>query len=175
MPKPTRVVVPPAPQRSDPQGVFSAAVDVFLRFFDTMVSYLDAIADFVDTTAGEVAINAVLPPAQTWVTATAYATDPTDVVLFNGQLFRCAIDHTSGDFATDLAAGRWIVIPGNTFDVNANTLVTLGGVPDAYTLAAASTIQAYATGQLFKVQVNVTNTGAATIDVDGLGPVALEK
>ena len=43
------------------------------------------------------------PPA--WVTAHAYVVD--DQVSQSGDNFRCLIAHTSGTFATDLAAGKW--------------------------------------------------------------------
>lgn len=41
-----------------------------------------------------------------WLTATAYALN--DVVLQAGRYYRCAVVHSSGTFATDLAAGKWL-------------------------------------------------------------------
>lgn len=43
-----------------------------------------------------------------WVTATAYALN--DVVGFGGASFICTEAHTSGTFATDLAAGKWALV-----------------------------------------------------------------
>lgn len=43
-----------------------------------------------------------------WLTATAYAVK--DFVLQGGQLYFCASAHTSGTFATDLAAVRWVAL-----------------------------------------------------------------
>ena len=43
-----------------------------------------------------------------WVTATAYAIK--DVVTQGGNTYACVTAHTSGVFATDLAAVRWILI-----------------------------------------------------------------
>jgi hypothetical protein len=42
-----------------------------------------------------------------WVTATAYAVN--DLVWSGGLGYRCLVAHTSGTFATDLAAARWVV------------------------------------------------------------------
>jgi hypothetical protein len=50
--------------------------------------------------------------AAAWVTATPYVQAANTVlpsyVSQNGNLYRCLISHTSGTFATDLAAGKWI-------------------------------------------------------------------
>lgn len=40
-----------------------------------------------------------------WITATAYALG--DIVLQGGIVYICMVAHTSGTFATDLAAGKW--------------------------------------------------------------------
>lgn len=47
-------------------------------------------------------------PRGAWVTATAYAVK--DVVTNSTGTYLCATAHTSGVFATDLAANKWIVI-----------------------------------------------------------------
>jgi hypothetical protein len=53
-----------------------------------------------------------LPPAA-WVTATAYsATSPASVVTQGGATYLCIVAHTSGTFATDLAALKWLKISG---------------------------------------------------------------
>jgi len=44
-----------------------------------------------------------------WVTATAYTATPTRHWVTNaGTAYVCLVNHTSGTFATDLAAGKWI-------------------------------------------------------------------
>ncbi len=43
-----------------------------------------------------------------WVTATAYVVD--DTATINNSLYICTAAHTSGVFATDLAAGRWALL-----------------------------------------------------------------
>ncbi len=52
---------------------------------------------------------------------------------------------------------------------NVQTIVQTGGSGGAYTLSAAETITSYATGQRFLIRPNHANTGAATLNVDGLG------
>jgi hypothetical protein len=47
----------------------------------------------------------------TWVTATAYAKG--DVVLQGGIVYVCVEAHTSGTFATDLAASKWGQVTAN--------------------------------------------------------------
>jgi hypothetical protein len=44
----------------------------------------------------------------TWVTGTVYTTD--QYVWTNSLLYKCAIAHTAGTFATDLAAVKWTLI-----------------------------------------------------------------
>jgi hypothetical protein len=50
-------------------------------------------------------IYAGINPPAPWVTATAYTLR--DSVTINGILYRCIVAHTSGVFATDLAAAKW--------------------------------------------------------------------
>lgn len=48
-----------------------------------------------------------------WVTVTDYHTAaPTSVVTIGGSSYVCEVAHTSGVFATDLAAGKWLLIAG---------------------------------------------------------------
>ena len=53
------------------------------------------------------------PPRYTdtlWLTATAYVAG--DLVLFtDGHVYKCLTAHTSGTFATDLAATKWLLVP----------------------------------------------------------------
>jgi microcystin-dependent protein len=46
-----------------------------------------------------------VPTPRPWATATAY--EDGDAVSFLNGIYLCSADHTSGVFATDLAAGRW--------------------------------------------------------------------
>lgn len=49
-----------------------------------------------------------LPAPRPWVTATAYAVN--DTVTQANALYIADVAHTSGVFATDLAAGKWVVV-----------------------------------------------------------------
>lgn len=49
-----------------------------------------------------------LEPADAWVTATSYFKNK--AVITDGSLYRALVNHTSGVFATDLAAGKWIFV-----------------------------------------------------------------
>ena len=60
-------------------------------------------------------INVVGPTSWTapvaWVTAHAYVVGPpASCVTQGGSCYVCAIAHTSGTFATDLSAGKWVMI-----------------------------------------------------------------
>ncbi|MFH0303324.1 hypothetical protein AAFX91_40605 [Bradyrhizobium sp. 31Argb] len=50
-------------------------------------------------------------PPTAWVTTTAYtAGPPASAVVQAGETYVCLASHTSGTFATDLAAGKWIKV-----------------------------------------------------------------
>ncbi|MGV7234655.1 MAG: DUF2586 family protein [Nitrosomonadaceae bacterium] len=67
--------------------------------------------------------NTTLPTgfATAWVTATAYAVG--DVVEESGSLYRALTAHTSGVFATDLAADEWVL--DNSATVRVKTLFSI--------------------------------------------------
>jgi hypothetical protein len=50
-----------------------------------------------------------------WVTATGYIVG--DIRSNAGTNYYCAIAHTSGVFATDLGAGRWVALTGNIVEI----------------------------------------------------------
>ena len=53
--------------------------------------------------------TAGLTPATPWLTATFYAVGK-NVIQGNNNLYRALVAHTSGVFATDLAAGNWVLV-----------------------------------------------------------------
>ncbi len=53
-----------------------------------------------------------------WLTATAYKVS--DVVSVSGQKYSCLVKHTSGTFATDLAAVKWLLIDRWTNGLGSN-------------------------------------------------------
>lgn len=54
-------------------------------------------------------------------------------------------------------------------------VIVTTGAADAYVLTTGLSLAAYVDGQSFLLRANFTNTGAATINVDALGPKALTK
>ena len=58
------------------------------------------------STAALALIAGTWTPRGLWVTATAYVVG--DVVEESGSSYVCAVAHTSGTFATDDAAGKWV-------------------------------------------------------------------
>ena len=50
-----------------------------------------------------------------WVTSTAYTVG--DLVEDSGTNYYCTTAHTSGTFATDLAAGKWYALTGNIYEI----------------------------------------------------------
>ena len=110
-----------------------------------------------------------------WLTATAYAVR--DVVTNSGSTYICVTAHTSGVFATDLAAGKWIAIDtGNsitaagvsfspTGSVAATTVQTAIAEVDSEKLAKASNLSdlaSRATSFTNLVAGGGTMTGALT-------------
>lgn len=72
--------------------------------------------DGEDGAPGATGPAAWLPPAA-WLTATAYvAGPPASVVTQGGETYVCLISHTSGVFATDLGAGKWIKVSAKGAD-----------------------------------------------------------
>ncbi len=59
-------------------------------------------------------------PATGWLTSTAYAIG--DMVFDTLKLYRCLISHTSGTFATDLTAVKWLLV--EDFTATANSAAT---------------------------------------------------
>lgn len=62
----------------------------------------DALSNTVKALLGS-AIN----PLGDWATTTSY--EKLDLVNEDGSSYICAVDHTSGVFATDFAAGKWVI------------------------------------------------------------------
>lgn len=93
-------------------------------------------------------------PRGTWGAATAYAVKDS-VTGPDGDTYICVTAHTSGVFATDLAANRWQALFGTDSTLNAATTVLATGTSTARSL-----------GDRFAEELNVLDFGA--ID-DGTG------
>jgi hypothetical protein len=107
-------------------------------------------------------------PATTWVTATEYEAS-VNLVWQSGKLYQCLVDHTSGTFATDLAAGKWVEIfdlasevPGVT-GVFARQMVTLNTAGSPYTL-----VEADMNGTVYLVDTSAGNVTVNLPDSSGL-------
>lgn len=57
------------------------------------------------------ALQTYTPVATTWTTGIAYAAG--DYVIYSSLRYMCAIAHTAGTWATDLAAYRWQLMPND--------------------------------------------------------------
>jgi hypothetical protein len=113
-----------------------------------------------------------LATAATWLTATSYLVG---TPIYNaGSLYRCLIAHTSGVFATDLAAAKWLLLvalpigpigltgPANTLAIGT---VTAG--------AAAATITGSAPNQTLNLTLQTGNTGATGAGYGGTSATSL--
>ena len=61
----------------------------------------------VKTVTGYLQELASLTPQGAWATSTAYVLK--DVVVESSTVYICVVAHTSGTFATDLSAGKWVI------------------------------------------------------------------
>jgi len=93
-----------------------------------------------------------------WATATVYTVN--HGVLFGFNLYRCLIAHTSGDFATDLAAGRWVLVLDLSTEIAAAQAAQ----------AAAETAQAAA--ETAQTGAQAAEANAATSESNAAGSAA---
>ncbi|SEB99938.1 hypothetical protein [Bradyrhizobium erythrophlei] len=64
-----------------------------------------------------------------WATATNYvAAPPTSIVVhpINKNIYQCVVPHLSGNFATDLAAGKWLLIGQSATEATSATALAIG-------------------------------------------------
>lgn len=67
------------------------------------------------------------------------------------------------------------VNPSNLRATKYNDYAADAGGTDAYAITLTPPITAYTTGQVFQFKANTANTGACTLNVDGLGAIAIKK
>lgn len=100
-------------------------------------------------TAALALIGATWLPRGLWATATSYAVG--DVVENSGISYVCAQAHSSGTFATDHAAGKWVVL-GSAFgaaqvtDLTVTGSITIGASNDLHLVREAAGILAQRDG-----------------------------
>lgn len=83
-----------------------AAVIAFLKAFTRSDGRLANGTVTADTLASDILLG-VSPPAP-WETGRPYA--PPETVFSGNRFYIAATSHTSSDFATDLASGRWVLL-----------------------------------------------------------------
>jgi hypothetical protein len=71
--------------------------------------------------------TAGIVPAVAWTTATSFFLG--NAVTTNSSLYRCLIPHTSGVFATDLAAGKWAFVVALQMPALTGDVTSLAGSP----------------------------------------------
>lgn len=99
-----------------------------------------------------------------WVTATAYGI--ADIVAFNTyDYYYCLEGHTSGVFATDLAAGKWTLIWNGSAAVAAAAAEAVDAGLSADAAAASAVTAAAAATTVFDTKILLTSINALS-DVD---------
>lgn len=74
--------------------------------------------------SSQVALDIISPVPPTWVTATNYSVD--DCVTNGASKYKCLVANTSGVFATDLAALKWVLVTVNTAIMYSSSISALG-------------------------------------------------
>lgn len=103
-----------------------------------------------------------------WATGVAYKASPArDWVIQGGQAYAAVQDHTSGVFATDLAAGKWIAVDllQLTNDLYASTGAGIVGFIQSAAGAVARTVQSKLQESLDAQDFGVDATGATNSTV----------
>lgn len=101
-----------------------------------------------------------------WTTGTAYAVN--DVVTQNAARYVCRSAHTSGTFATDLAASRWVLLSDAPDSVNVKRVYALAG--DTKQLRDVSTTSGSAVITSASANFTAADVGK-TIRVESTTPV----
>lgn len=117
-------------------------------------------------------ITGSVTPIAAWSTGIAYSVG--NIVYFtNNDLYRCATAHTSGVFATDLAAGKWVnLAPATTSPA---TYGTDSGTTNAYVVNPSPAPASLAAGLKAQFIPANTNNTAATLNFSGFGVQAIKK
>lgn len=116
-------------------------------------------------------------PVAAWATTTSYIADiPVSVVTQGGSTYICLVSHTSGTFATDLAAGKWLLLvngagtPGGT---SGQLQYNNAGVFAGFTASGDATIDP-TTGAVTLADTAVTagSYTSADLTIDSKGRIA---
>jgi hypothetical protein len=100
-------------------------------------------------------------PRGDWVTATAYAAK--DLVTESGVTYICVIAHTSGTFATDLAADKWMFfagVPAGVGDVVGPAGGATDGLPAVFSGTTGKVLKV-ATAAAIRASLGATSVGGS--------------
>lgn len=145
--------------------VFEPSTSEYSRL--TVQSLIDNLPEGPPGAAGPAAWS----PPVAWLTATAYvAGPPASVVTEGGETYVCLISHTSGVFATDLAASRWIKVAqkgadgAGTGDFSSNTASSVDGEAVVFSGTGGKTGKRFAATGLVKAVSGVLSAATAGTD-----------
>lgn len=103
-----------------------------------------------------------------WLTATAYALR--DIVTQGGATYICAIAHTAGVFATDLAANRWLLLANSpsAFAASSISVTPAGGIASTNAQAALQELDTEKVTKAANLS-DVADAAAARANLSALG------
>lgn len=92
---------------------------------------------------------------------------------YNQQITEDQQDALAGDSGTPSSTNKYVTQKG--FQTGAEIYGASSAGTDTYAITITPAITAYVTGMQFRFLADVANTGAATLNVSGLGPVTIKK
>lgn len=107
-----------------------------------------------------------------WV-ANPAATDASTTV--KGVSEEATLAETLARTTTGGTSARLFVNPGTLTTVQTYDYAADAGANDTYVISVTPAPTAYVTGQVFRFKANTANTGAATLNVNGLGAISIVK
>lgn len=138
-----------APPRMDGTVTYGAGSEKYLVTKEQLDSVVAAGAPDASTTA-----KGLVEEATAAQMAAGTAAGETAARLFSNP----------ATLAAQIQSGTWL------YGVEDGT-----GADDTYTVALTPALTAYTAGQSFRIKFTVANTGAATVNLDGLGAKAIKK
>ncbi len=113
-----------------------------------------------------------------WASVSSGSTQPNATETVAGKVELATQSEANTGTATGGTGASLVVTPDKLAIINQNnpyTYNTTGGSSNAYTLDLTPNVGSLSAGQIFLIKANHTNTGASTLDVDGIGATAIYK
>lgn len=113
-----------------------------------------------------------------WVSVSSGSTQPNATETVAGKVELATQSEANAGTATGGTGASLVVTPDKLAIINQNnphTYNTTGGSSNAYTLDLTPNVGSLSAGQIFLIKANHTNTGASTLDIDGIGATAIYK